>query len=639
MSKKVNNRKKKANEKAKSIKYTVAVPFLSNSYLFSISKKIGWSIVDYLFLKELYHQERTLSELSKKSNLRKQIILQIVLPMSDLGWVEIINFNHEFLLKITDNGKSAYLASRKNHELPCQVTDYISKREIYVDILDNYYNFYKSSVQTIAYVRYKEIKSNEKQEFVELPLLNDKVYPDYEKIEKVAGNQNESISKIEDLNIGQLTDKKYLLVEMIYTPENKSKIIKDSLYSDLNNSLIKIIESTRPPSISDSKSTQVVMPEVEKNVPSTTSITLNRNQVDFIYGGQETEIKFLELINTAQNYLIIHSTFIGSWCIKRKNSEDEQYSEYFEAIREALKREVAVYILWGKTSLDSDDDDYEKSHAEDNKVKNLLSEFNDSCRREGIMGIVDYNQFRRTESHAKFIIADSANRGACVMVSSCNFLYSRFNRFEASVAIYDDQLVRSYLRIAANISMGNNYVNSSTKKEINSYANQYKCFTKRNSPQEVRNLQEDKFTVSLVLKNQHYYYIDVACNEATKIIYITSDFINSTPERPIYDALKNSTAKKFLFYSKRSDHISHEEINETMKSLDGLEEPIKLRQSPHKPKHHAKVLAWDDNDILITSLNWLSSNASENQDDKYHEIGVHINGPNVVAEFINKFKP
>ena len=65
------NKNKRSNKKSNFIQYTVAVPFLSNSYLFSISKSIGWSIIDYLFLKELYSNEMTLADLSQKSNIKK----------------------------------------------------------------------------------------------------------------------------------------------------------------------------------------------------------------------------------------------------------------------------------------------------------------------------------------------------------------------------------------------------------------------------------------------------------------------------------------------------------------------------------------------------------------------------------------
>lgn len=631
------SRNKKGNKKSDLIKYTVAVPFLSNSYLFSISKSIGWSIIDYLFLKELHSSDLTLAELSQKSNIKKQIILQIILPMCDVGWIDIITTDTDFLLKITESGKQAYISSSKNHELPCQTTDYSSKREIHVDSLNNYYNFYKSEIQFMQYARYQEVKSNEKKEIVELPLISNSVYPDYESMCEIAGHSNEDVIKADDLNIALLDSKSFLLVDMMYTPQNQSKIIKDSLYSLLNPTLIQQIESTLPSGISKSHDNQIIMPEIKRKI-SESAITVHRNEVDFIYGGEETESKFLELIKCSKNFLIIHSTFIGTWCIKNQKVYPPNYTEYFQAIKEALRREVSVYILWGKTSLESHEEGFERSHAEDEKVKEMLDSFNESCRREGIVNLVNVNDFKRTESHAKFILTEHEHRGHCAMVGSCNFLYAQFTRFEASVVVYDERFVNSFLEVTANICIGKNKISTSVRQEILNYTTQIKNSIKHQLDNEIDKYRdEDTLTVQLVLKSQHYHYIDRACDEAQKQIFITSDLINSTPKRPIYDAMRHSTVKKYLFYSTRANYIKQPEIDATRISLDALEYPMRLRQSPHPKKHHAKVLAWDNDDILITSLNWLSSNASINHGEEYHEVGVHIHGYNVATQFVDRF--
>lgn len=632
------NKNKKSNKKSNFIKYTVAVPFLSNSYLFSISKSIGWSIIDYLFLKELCSNDMTLAELNEKSNIKKQIILQIILPMCDVGWIDIVTTDTDFSLRITESGRRAYISNSKNHELPCQTTDYSSKREIHVDSLNNYYNFYKSEIQFMQYARYQQVKSKEKREIVELPLSSNSVYPDYERMCEIAGHSNEDVIKADDLNIALLDSKSFLLVDMLYTPQNQSKIIKDSLYSILNPKLIQQIESTLPSGISRSHDNQIIMPELEKKSIDSV-ITVHRNEVDFVYGGEENESKFLELIKHSTNFLIIHSTFIGAWCIKNRDICPPNYTEYFQAIKEALLREVSVYILWGKTSLESHEEGFDRSYEEDERVKEMLNGFNESCRREGIVNLVNMNDFRRTESHAKFIVTEHEDKGHCVMVSSCNFLYAQFTRFEASVVVYDERFVKSFLEITANICIGKNKISTSVRQEFLNYASQIKNSIKSELDSDIGQYRnEDKLTVKLVLKSHHYNYIDRACSEAQKRIFMTSDLINSIPKRPIYDAMKHSTAKKYLFYSTKANNIKQVEIDVTRNSLDELENPIRLRQSPHSKKHHAKVLAWDNNDVLITSLNWLSSNASINNGEEYHEIGVHIHGYDVATQFIDSFR-
>jgi phosphatidylserine/phosphatidylglycerophosphate/cardiolipin synthase-like enzyme len=51
--------------------------------------------------------------------------------------------------------------------------------------------------------------------------------------------------------------------------------------------------------------------------------------------------------------------------------------------------------------------------------------------------------------------------------------------------------------------------------------------------------------------------------------------------------------------------------------------------SRHKILLHGKFLAWDDHDLVITSMNWAS--ASADPDFAWGEIGVHIHAPGVAA--------
>ena len=50
---------------------------------------------------------------------------------------------------------------------------------------------------------------------------------------------------------------------------------------------------------------------------------------------------------------------------------------------------------------------------------------------------------------------------------------------------------------------------------------------------------------------------------------------------------------------------------------------------------HGKFLAWDDDDIAVTSLNWGSARAQG--DYPQADIGVHIHGPGVAANLIARY--
>lgn len=83
-------------KKNKSITYTLAVPLLSNDFRVKFTKKTEWTIIDYLFIKELSEHDVTLDQMSVKANLPKQLTLQILLPLCEVGWVCITSQNNQF---------------------------------------------------------------------------------------------------------------------------------------------------------------------------------------------------------------------------------------------------------------------------------------------------------------------------------------------------------------------------------------------------------------------------------------------------------------------------------------------------------------------------------------------------------------
>jgi cardiolipin synthase len=55
-----------------------------------------------------------------------------------------------------------------------------------------------------------------------------------------------------------------------------------------------------------------------------------------------------------------------------------------------------------------------------------------------------------------------------------------------------------------------------------------------------------------------------------------------------------------------------------------------------QPKVHAKLLAWDNDFVLITSQNWLSADPSEK--NVRREIGVFLRAPGAARRVIEKFQ-
>ena len=610
----------------------VSIPFLYNKFLFDITKKRGWSILDFLIIKELNKRTLTHKELNELLNLNPRITLQVLLPMCDVGWISIEKGNNEFVFAISHRGKEVYESTKSKFELPYTESNYKSQREIFLDINGNYHNFYNTNNVLLPKAAYSNYKHRNDKQVIELKYEYSYVTieAEAESLIKAATNEGEIIEGYTAIDSNYFSGFKYLIVDLELTERNGYKIIDNVLAKQLGSKLKNKVENV-------SFEQEVIEIDSKKAFKQKNpEYIIDRKNADLVYGGQDNKTKLLELIDESSTFLVIHSTFIRTGCVY--NEKTKEFTDIFKSIKTALLRGVDVYILWGKTEREEGDLGFEKSRAEDLGIERTLKLFNTKLHEVGITEQVNFNSFTRTESHAKFVISDHATKGYCSMITSCNFFYTAFNTFEASAVIYDNQFTSKLLRIASSISTGKSVMMSDTSRELESLANMVMEQIERTKVLK----GEDKLTIKLVKKQEHYDYITSAKNLATKRIYVVSDFISDIAHRPIFDNLAPLKIKQKFCYYKKTRHMSDAELEQKARDLSSLHYPIQLKKisgRSHKAKSHAKFIAWDDDDILLTSLNWLSANALEEKGGEYHELGLHIQGLNVAEELLNKFLP
>lgn len=51
---------------------------------------------------------------------------------------------------------------------------------------------------------------------------------------------------------------------------------------------------------------------------------------------------------------------------------------------------------------------------------------------------------------------------------------------------------------------------------------------------------------------------------------------------------------------------------------------------------HGKIVAWGDDDVIVTSLNWAS--AAADPDFPWADIGVHINAPGIATDTMKRLR-
>jgi phosphatidylserine/phosphatidylglycerophosphate/cardiolipin synthase-like enzyme len=613
--------KKSVVQQNKSFKFKVAIEFAYGQQKLNITRTDGWSVLDFIILREIANSSSlsTLENLSEISRLPKQIIIQIIIPLLRMGWIELDRSQNPTCVVITKNG----LVAADRNELPPVLSSYSSNREYLIDPIGGKIVGllrYKN-IGIYNYLRIQELKAAG-ENLVVLKIDNPHSFINEDSLLKEITYSHE-VATIIDRFDSSPVDKRFVIFN-VSSDDGKESI--DRYYNKYNewfdaatfDFIEKELKSLINDYKNDSKKTNLVDSldnvklDSQDRIPASFSIC--DDDFDLVLGGGDHRKLFKDLISHAESYLIIQTTYIGGlWAL----------DSLIDDLRGAADRKVRVTILWGK-----DDEEFNNT----SEYKDTLDYFNKELNSSQAKYIHLQEQ---CGSHAKFIISDHAKLGNVVVIGSCNWLYSSFDRFEASVLFKKNEIVKYFLALASRISAGKSGIHDATSNYISNLIYDIDADKKIESSLKTT-------YVEIVLKDQHYRYIQKAKNEALKRVLVLSDKISDVANRPILNALEECKANnKRAFYSTFDTKvISKDSVNSMEKA--SLEKNIKLlRHNWNRLKtNHSKVLAWDDNDLVISSLNWLSSNASISNcnHELIHEIGVYLHSPKIAKRFIAFFE-
>lgn len=87
-----------------------------------------------------------------------------------------------------------------------------------------------------------------------------------------------------------------------------------------------------------------------------------------------------------------------------------------------------------------------------------------------------------------------------------------------------------------------------------------------------------------------------------------------------------------VYYSRQAGPVKRRHVALHRERLHGIVDLIGVEN----PQVHAKFLLWDDNDVVVTTMNWGSQSGSA--DDPLDEIGLHLKGPDIASRLLVKFE-
>jgi cardiolipin synthase A/B len=326
---------------------------------------------------------------------------------------------------------------------------------------------------------------------------------------------------------------------------------------------------------------------------------------DLVIGGPPQRELFLDLLRKAQRKMIIHSTFLN----------ERRFEALIDDIRAACARGVTIDLLWG---AERNEEAEERTAAAAAAIARIV-------REDPVLRGRFRVHMRTTGSHAKLLFLDT-EEGWIAAVGSCNWLWSPFHSVELSVVLRDNAVLAD-LAVALQRLVGRRGLADSVASEMALTARDLRRMPTGEGPARM----------GVIVGEAHDEAMRTASANATKMFFVGCHRLGSTA-RPgaimqgeVAAARPGVTAT--ILYTQPSGPIKnrHARVLRDEAAANGVN-LVKIRKTPL----HGKIVAWDDDDVIVTSLNWAS--ASADPDFPWGDIGVHISAPGVAAATMAKLQ-
>ncbi|MBY0297249.1 MAG: phosphatidylserine synthase [Methylobacterium sp.] len=327
---------------------------------------------------------------------------------------------------------------------------------------------------------------------------------------------------------------------------------------------------------------------------------------DLIVGGSPQGRCLETLLGSAHRRVIIHSTFLDA----------KRFAALSGLIRAACARGVTFDLLWG---AELDEDTEQRNAAQASEIARFVREDRELRGRFTV-------HMRSTGSHAKLLLLDTADNGWVAGVGSCNWLSSPFQAVELTVVLRD-QRAAAEVAVALQNLVGRRGLADTLATEMAMTARDL-----RRAPS-----QGGDAGVSLVVGEAHDRVIRTASGVASTRFVVGSHRLGSTA-RPgaIMQgevAAGRGGVRAIVLYTQTTGPLKNRHARALAEEAQA--NGLTLVRTKKIPLH-GKFVAWDGDDLVVTSLNWAS--ASADPDFPWGDIGVHIRSRDIASDLMSRLE-
>ena len=571
----------------------VAVPVFKYRLKLHLDKGRPWSVVEHVILQALGSKPWTIGELEVSSSLPRRVVIESVVRLMRAGWVEFSSSKEVMRFTSTSLG----LTVAHGAELPHAPRRLVRSVSFALDCVSGAVFANRELLLHENHV----IKDREKSErIVRLDVDPEKLDYDVQKVHRVLLDDDERFVALESL--GERPSQRIALVTV-----RDGQVVDGLPNREVPALRAKIIEAATleidPTSIF--KAVDQVSTSIKEQSAPVRQIRFSES--DLILDGARHEQIIKQILSTAASRVFIHSTFIRADVVEGLLPE----------LIEAVHRGVRIDMLWGQ-SEDIGEIASSRRAIETLRSNEQVVEMGDSFRIHPFS----------TGSHAKIVVADSrGGDGFLAVVGSCNWLTSSFKSYEASVVLRDPTIIADVVGVLANITHNRSGIWSDVTNELLRMTIQIASLPLPKNP---------NTTASVVIGAHHNRLVLEARDSAKNRIFVTSHRLGPVAESaiiaPLASAASNSAVKGSVFFGRNTGAVKYKARKRIIADAASDGVVIEVVESP---RLHAKILAWDSDSVVISSLNWLSADPMNYAEP--NEVGIFLSGVGLADTVIDNF--
>lgn len=544
----------------------VAIPVLQGRRKFHFDKGRPWSILEHILLTALARRDSTARELATQADVPQRIIVEGLIRLMRAGWIQMIQRTGSVSFQPTREG----LIASTGDELPSAARRMSRNMTFVVDQIAG--GVFRSRELPYLHTHMVEERAT-KEAIVWIERPEQLLMEGVESLVAALFQEDEKFIAMDAS--GDRLAERWSLVTV-----RDGEV--DGLASRASPELVGTIKlaAQRTPQRGSHMPTSY-------RPPATTGLTPNMilpahnvgfSAGDLVLGGDEHHTAIVAMLRRARHRVIIHSTFIS----------EQHFDDLMAEFRVALSHGASIDVMWGQ------DDSVVGVRSTREAVGHLRAKI-ESAGLERL----HVHPFS-TRSHSKILVGDDGTLGRFTgFVGSCNWLSSSFQSFEASVRLRDPLIIADIVAQLAELSRGSNGHWIGFTGDLAALAAHLR--TCKRPP-------IGRANASVILGAQHADMVRRARDEANGSIFVTSHRFGIAAQAavltPALAAAHQRGIRTNIFYGTTSGPMGGTEVADI--TIDAGDKGVVIRPV-RRPRLHAKILAWDDDTLVISSQNWLSA--------------------------------